>query len=434
VQLNLWKQTNFYILFYRLLEIIIMRYCKIIDVFIITFLFIPALCAMEYNHIEYNHTDKVKKILSSGVPLKTFDNFCGVSYLFAAIIHIEQFSDKNGEVVDFINLLLDYGANIEEQWMNKTPLYWAVQFGQYSTVELLLARNAKLFYSDTWGSLLHAALWLAGSNTVSIIELLLVHRVDMYQKNFLGETPIEYAISRKEMYSRELERPKYNFPTLDYKYMISILDCCIELLKKEEEIKRNTCTICLEFKASLPWTSLLCGHRFCNDCLMELFHVAWQNQIEFSHQLCPHRDCNQEWQEADVRAFSGNNKEILQKFHTMKLLNYMRQSLHLRTCPKPDCIFMYDIEGAQPRLIKCPNLNCRANFCSHCQASHNPQIITCQEIIIIASMSEGELEQESNAWKASHQTKPCPSCGINIQKEGGCEHMKCRKCGQKFNW
>jgi hypothetical protein len=30
--------------------------------------------------------------------------------------------------------------------------------------------------------------------------------------------------------------------------------------------------------------------------------------------------------------------------------------------------------------------------------------------------------------------KPCPKCGVNIEKQGGCDHMTCRKCHHNFCW
>jgi len=30
--------------------------------------------------------------------------------------------------------------------------------------------------------------------------------------------------------------------------------------------------------------------------------------------------------------------------------------------------------------------------------------------------------------------KPCPACGVNIEKTGGCDHMTCHRCRHGFCW
>ena len=30
--------------------------------------------------------------------------------------------------------------------------------------------------------------------------------------------------------------------------------------------------------------------------------------------------------------------------------------------------------------------------------------------------------------------EPCPSCGVMVQKSGGCKHMVCAKCKFEFCW
>lgn len=39
----------------------------------------------------------------------------------------------------------------------------------------------------------------------------------------------------------------------------------------------------------------------------------------------------------------------------------------------------------------------------------------------------------SDAWIAQH-TKPCPGCGVRIEKNGGCDYMQCPLCKTEFCW
>lgn len=42
-------------------------------------------------------------------------------------------------------------------------------------------------------------------------------------------------------------------------------------------------------------------------------------------------------------------------------------------------------------------------------------------------------EAESCNWITSH-TKKCPKCNVAIEKNGGCNHIRCWSCGYDFCW
>ena len=42
-------------------------------------------------------------------------------------------------------------------------------------------------------------------------------------------------------------------------------------------------------------------------------------------------------------------------------------------------------------------------------------------------------EVESSAWMTEH-TKPCPKCNTPVEKNGGCNHITCRKCSHELCW
>ncbi|KAF1933454.1 uncharacterized protein M421DRAFT_197634 [Didymella exigua CBS 183.55] len=43
-------------------------------------------------------------------------------------------------------------------------------------------------------------------------------------------------------------------------------------------------------------------------------------------------------------------------------------------------------------------------------------------------------DQQSERTIKRLGAKPCPKCGVNIQKNGGCDHMKCKRCRHNFCW
>ena len=43
------------------------------------------------------------------------------------------------------------------------------------------------------------------------------------------------------------------------------------------------------------------------------------------------------------------------------------------------------------------------------------------------------MDKSSLRW-IRRNTKKCPQCRSNIEKNGGCDHIHCAKCGHRFYW
>lgn len=58
---------------------------------------------------------------------------------------------------------------------------------------------------------------------------------------------------------------------------------------------------------------------------------------------------------------------------------------------------------------------------------------TCKEYDYRTNGSLKRVEEQSSEKTKKDTTKPCPKCKAPIEKNDGCDHMRC-KCGRKFNW
>jgi hypothetical protein len=89
--------------------------------------------------------------------------------------------------------LLDHGADINAVSVNNsTPLSTAVSRGiSPTTFQLLMSRGADTKFIDNDGNTLFHAL-ISADNIIALIPLLASH-VDINQKNFIGETPLQRA-------------------------------------------------------------------------------------------------------------------------------------------------------------------------------------------------------------------------------------------------
>lgn len=80
---------------------------------------------------------------------------------------------------------------------------------------------------------------------------------------------------------------------------------------------------------------------------------------------------------------------------------------------------------------------CGYGFCASCDfPPHGPA--TCQQVLRW-NEREGYLEIGSEEDILARQcklktTKPCPKCGVRIEKNEGCPHMTCKFCRHQFCW
>lgn len=114
-------------------------------------------------------------------------------------------------------------------------------------------------------------------------------------------------------------------------------------------------------------------------------------------------------------------------------------------CPRAHCEYPAILhDGVQGRLASCGR--CGFVFCCECnQAWHG--LLPCANLAqrwrngdeeVRASLTKkyGEKlldELQSGEWIRSN-TKPCIRCNTAIEKNGGCNHITCNKCGAEWCW
>jgi hypothetical protein len=97
------------------------------------------------------------------------------------------------------------------------------------------------------------------------------------------------------------------------------------------------------------------------------------------------------------------------------------------TCPKADCNYAHEHDvsedGLQWTCFTCGTLACA----SCCAPWHNNE--TCEQYTKRTALNIEETQIVEGGFR--RPIVRCPSCKITIQKEEGCDHMKCR-CGAEF--
>jgi len=118
---------------------------------------------------------------------------------------------------------------------------------------------------------------------------------------------------------------------------------------------------------------------------------------------------------------------LIQRYQRFSLEHYIENNKYLSFCPSPGCSMVFEVD---PGLIIEMECKCGYYSCSKCkQISHEPSLCEIAEKWLIKNSSESE----NIAWIIA-RTKKCPKCKIPIEKNQGCNHMKCAKCLHEFCW
>jgi len=224
-----------------------------------------------------------------------------------------------------------------------------------------------------------------------------------------------------------------------------------------------------ETKPSQYFTSLKCGHVICNACWGDyLTSKIVENDIMMLR--CPicvggsSSTCSPAVPESMVERVVP--PEVYTKFQNFVVSNYISTQPAVKWCPAPNCGFvvsaLHSNRFQEAQLCRPVNVEKDSNstvsnnmcieatcgdghtFCFNCMsASHAP--VTCANVKDWDTRNSDDGGNETNTWILSN-TRPCPGCGMRLEKNAGCSHMKCGShahggkmsaghgCGLDFCW
>ncbi|KAJ3277018.1 hypothetical protein HDV01_000070 [Terramyces sp. JEL0728] len=240
----------------------------------------------------------------------------------------------------------------------------------------------------------------------------------------------------KENASTLLRHFKWNKERLIESYMENE-----ELVKKEAGVIMDirepklitvpgfSCDICCNDEENLSTFALSCEHRFCVDCY-EHYLTDKIKEGESRFITCA-AECNLIVDEKAIQLLV--KPEICQKYNILLLRGFVDDHKSLHWCPFPNCenAVKCMISKAQLDTIV-PTVECSAGhrFCFGCgEKDHQPAI--CD--VVKRWLKKCADDSETSNWIAAN-TKECVKCFSMIEKNGGCNHMTCRKCKHEFCW
>ncbi|CAD0107489.1 unnamed protein product [Aureobasidium uvarum] len=198
-----------------------------------------------------------------------------------------------------------------------------------------------------------------------------------------------------------------------------------------EVIDGFMCEICCDDTPGMQTFAMKCNHRFCVDCYRQYLAQKIKDEGEAARIRCPGEQCNNIVDSKSLELLV--TEDLKDRYHELLTRTYVDDKDNLRWCPAPNCVYAVDCPVKQKELNKIvPTVNCDCghSFCFGCQLNdHQPT--PC--VLVKLWMKKCEDDSETANW-ISANTKECPKCNSTIEKNGGCNHMTCRKCKYEFCW
>ncbi|CEP13362.1 hypothetical protein [Parasitella parasitica] len=191
------------------------------------------------------------------------------------------------------------------------------------------------------------------------------------------------------------------------------------------------CDICCDDSSDMETISVSCGHRFCRTCYTHYVVQKIREEGESRRIQCPDSKCAVIVDEKTVELLVDSKTHL--KYRELLNRTFVDDNDFLRWCPAPDC--EYAIECTVPStsltsIVPTVECKCTCRFCFGCGLDdHQP----CICVLVKKWLQKCEDDSETANWISVH-TKECPKCRSTIEKNGGCNHMTCRKCIYEFCW
>ena len=196
-----------------------------------------------------------------------------------------------------------------------------------------------------------------------------------------------------------------------------------------------TCDICFmsadDYGGLISTLSMPCGHRYCKSCYTHYVEQKVREEGESRRIQCMHEKCKLVIDEDTMSQLLS--PELMHRYRILLDRTYVDDNPHVRWCPAPDCDMAVECAVTRKQLytiIPTVRCNCGHAFCFGCGLDGHQPVICAVVRLWLKKCAD---DSETSNWIGAN-TKECPKCCSTIEKNGGCNHMTCRKCKYEFCW
>jgi ariadne-1 len=200
----------------------------------------------------------------------------------------------------------------------------------------------------------------------------------------------------------------------------------VVVLTDDNKTSKNemfTCPVCYCEEDVKDSFSLGCDHKFCITCYSEYLHTQIGDGPACLRAHCPQHKCNQAITKSVYHQLV--KEEAFKRYEMFLMKNFIETSKNMKYCPAAGCEKV--AVGTGITTVRC---SCSNPFCFKCgDEAHDP----CSCAQLNAWREKCQNDSETANWIVAN-TKKCPKCNTNIEKNQGCNHMSCKLCTYQFCW
>lgn len=186
------------------------------------------------------------------------------------------------------------------------------------------------------------------------------------------------------------------------------------------------CEICYMCTPDSTLTGLQCGHKFCADCWSRYLTTKIMDEGMGQTISCAAHNCDILVDDDSVMKLVSDARVRL-KYQHLITNSFVESNQLLHWCPSADCGHAIKVQFFDAKPVTCV---CGHTFCFACGENwHDP--VQCQWLK--KWIKKCDDDSETSNWIAAN-TRECPKCRATIEKDGGCNHMVCKRCKFDFCW
>ena len=194
--------------------------------------------------------------------------------------------------------------------------------------------------------------------------------------------------------------------------------------KKQEKVKKaaieSVCRVCSEkFIPNEKNKVKKCGHAFCPGCWYDYLSVnIKENKI--SSIKCLDYNCKEKLTDEFILQLLNSDQDLIKLYKRYKLELEIINDPNKKLCPYPNCDSYLEQKNKKNKIVKCKSNH---SYCFVCLKKHQEN-----------SPCDNTLDKSIEDFTKNHFVKKCPGCGIITEKNNGCNHITCAKCGHQWCW